>query len=327
MKRQTILPTVPISALIGGLLFAANGSALACATCGCTLSTDAATGFSTQAGWMVGLQYDYIDQGQWRHGTHSASTVPAGHELEKETTNHYVTANASYAFNSSWGINILLPYIIRDHSTYGNYYPGTLAELTDSHSSSIGDMKIIGNYQGFLPTHNLGVQVGVKLPTGRSGDSVHFNHGPEAGSPLDASLQPGTGSTDLILGAYYYQALSQDFDGFANLQFQTAVNSHYDYRPGNQANFTIGLRYMSLDSWVPQVQFNMSHRSHDQGASADVEDTEGKFIYFSPGISHALTRNTQVYAFMQVPVYRDLDGWQLAPGWTATVGFSYAFQH
>jgi len=39
-------------------------------------------------------------------------------------------------------------------------------------------------------------------------------------TPLDASLQPGTGSTDIIVGAYYYQPISQNFDFFANAQFQ-----------------------------------------------------------------------------------------------------------
>ncbi len=45
---------------------------------------------------------------------------------------------------------------------------------------------------------------------------------------LDTSLQPGTGSTDLIVGAYYYQAISQDFDAFVNGQFQAAVATKLD---------------------------------------------------------------------------------------------------
>ena len=100
-----------------------------------------------------------------------------------------------------------MPYVIRDHSTYGDFdSTQPLPALSYSRSSSIGDVKVIGSYQGWLPTHNLGVQLGVKLPTGRYGTAVDFNAGPNAGTPLDASLQPGTGSTDLIVGAYYYRA-------------------------------------------------------------------------------------------------------------------------
>ncbi|OZB68664.1 MAG: hypothetical protein B7X36_15110, partial [Thiomonas sp. 14-64-326] len=45
----------------------------ACATCGCSLSTDAAMGYSAASGWRVNLQTDYINQSQLRTGTHSVS--------------------------------------------------------------------------------------------------------------------------------------------------------------------------------------------------------------------------------------------------------------
>lgn len=60
---------------------------------------------------------------------------------------------------------------------------------------------------------------------------MKFDDGPNAGTPLDASLQPGTGSTDLIVGSYYYLAISQDFEFFANAQFQSAIRHHLD-KPG-----------------------------------------------------------------------------------------------
>ena len=40
------------------------------------------------------------------------------------------------------------------------------------------------------------------------------------------------------------------------------------------------------------------------------------------GISVALL---QAYAFVQVPVYSNLDGYQLFPRWTASVGISAGF--
>lgn len=308
------------------ILFLTNtDNALACATCGCTLSTDAATGFSTQAGWRLNLQYDYVNQNQLRHETGTASTVPEEQELEHKTSNDYYTASLTYAPTSSWSLSIQIPYIVRDHTTYGEYDPAAPLELTGSHSSSLGDAKVIGSYQGFLPTHNLGVQLGIKLPTGDHGDTVHFNSGPEAGTPLDTSLQPGTGSTDVILGVYYYQALSQDFDGFAHATFQSAVHSSQEFRPGNQFNLSAGIRYITDSNMVPQLQLNLSHRNRDSGADADVDNSAGTFIYLSPGISISATKQTQFYGFVQLPVYRNLDGWQLAPRWTASIGFSHSF--
>ncbi|MBI1422345.1 MAG: transporter [Gammaproteobacteria bacterium] len=311
---------------LGGVLLLAQGRVYACATCGCSLSTDAATGFSTEAGWRLNLQYDYIDQDQLRHGSGAASVVPDGNEFEHQTRNQYITASLSYAPNPRWKVNLQIPYVIRDHSTYGEYDSSLpLPELTTSHSASLGDVRVIGSYQGFLPTHNLGVELGIKFPSGKYGDAVQFSGGPDAGAPLDTSLQPGTGSTDVILGAYYYQALSQDYDGVLHLRYQWPVRTRFDYRPGNQFNISAGLRYMNMSDWVPQLQLNIAHRDRDTGVNADSENSAGTFVYLSPGIAYAASKQTQVYGLVQLPIYHELDGWQLAPRWTATVGISHGF--
>jgi len=232
---------------------------------------------------------------------------------------------------------------LRDHSTYGQqdqpYTPAESApdQLSDAHVAGVGDAKVLASYQGFLPTHNFGVQFGVKLPTGHYGGEtddgtfvghpVTFNTGPGLGQSLDTSLQAGTGSTDLIAGAYYFQPVSQNFDAFVNGQFQAAVSENLDrpgadYRPGNLASVSFGLRYEAHADWVPQVQINWFHKSADQGALADVPDTAGTVAYLSPGISGSISKNLQAYAFVQIPIYSHLQGYQLFPGWTGTVGIS-----
>src|ERR1700751_6150337 len=85
----------------------------ACASCGCTLSADAAMGYSALPGWRLSIEYDYIDQNQMRSGTQSVSGVPAGSELEHQTSNQYVTAGLGYSPNSSWNLTLLVPYVIR----------------------------------------------------------------------------------------------------------------------------------------------------------------------------------------------------------------------
>jgi hypothetical protein len=303
----------------------------ACASCGCTLSADAAMGYSSMPGVRVSLEYDYIHQDELRSGTRSVSTVPAGEELERETLNRYVTAGISYSPNAAWNIDLLIPYVIRTHSTYGDFDPTVpLPDLSNSRSSSLGDIKLIGSYQGILPTNNLGVQLGVKFPSGHYGTAVNFEDGPNAGTPLDASLQPGTGSTDLIVGSYYYQAISQDFDFFANAQFQSAIRHHLDqpgedYRPGNSTTISFGLRYEGSPVVVPQLQLNLLHKSKDLGALADIQNTAGNVAYISPGLTVRVIAPLHAFAFVQVPVYSNLYGDQLFPRYTVSVGLSYAF--
>ncbi|MGH8042405.1 MAG: transporter [Rudaea sp.] len=338
------------------LLGCVSGAASACATCGCTLSTDAATGYSAEAGWRIGIDYSYIDQDELRHGSGSATPAQVvdqpsdpslgGGEIEKGTINRYLTLSISYRPNADWGFTALVPRVDRGHTTYGvrtqPYTPAATApdQISGSYTTGLGDVKFLVNYQGFLATHNLGVIAGVKLPTGNYGGEIEdgilvghpvlFKSGPMAGEALDSSLQAGTGSTDLIVGAYYYQPISQNFDAFANGQFQAAVaermhSTGADYRPGNQTTLNFGLRYEAHRNWVPQLQINLLHKSADQGALADVPDTAGDVAYLSPGIGTTLFNSYQFYAFVQVPVYSHLDGYQLFPRWTASVGISKTF--
>jgi hypothetical protein len=159
-------------------------SVRACATCGCTLSADAALGYSVIAGWRLSVEYDYLHQDELRSGTGSISGVPNGDELERETLNRYITTGLSYAPNSNWNITLLVPYVVRTHSTYGTFESTQpLPELSSSRSSSLGDIRLIGSYQGILLTRNLGVQLGVKLPSGKYGTAIDFYAGPNAGAP------------------------------------------------------------------------------------------------------------------------------------------------
>ncbi len=333
-------------------LLASPLAAQACATCGCSLSSDAAQGYFTTAGWRLSLQYDFINQNQLRYRYAPVAPVQVAaindgggdQEVERGTINRYLTAGISYSPNADWSITVQVPYVSRSHTTYGNAGSADLTadQISGAHTTGLGDVRLIGAWQGFLPTHNLGVQFGVKLPTGRYGgqnvDSgaqvgrapTYFSSGPNAGEALDTSLNAGTGSYDLILGAYYYQPISQDFDAFVNGQVQFTVahalgRSGQDFRPGSSENLSFGIRYEHDPRWVPQLQINTVHKSPDQGALADNPDTAGTAVYLSPGLSVRVLRPLHVYAFVQRPVFSRLDGYQVFPRWTGSVGLSYAF--
>ncbi len=303
-------------------------------------------GYSVTTGLRVNLEYTYIDQDQLRAGTGSASAAAVvnnpsnpslgGGEIERQTVNRYFTLGVSYRPSLDCNIDLLAPYVSRDHTTYGNQFaPYTASEsapdqISGARVSSLGDIKLIGNYQGILPAHTLGIQFGVKLPTGQHGTAVNFDNGPNAGSPLDASLQAGTGSADLIVGAYFFESVTENFNLFTNIQFQSAIahalnQPGNDYRPGNSANFSIGVRYEENPRWIPQLQLNVTRRTADQGALADTTDTAGTVAYVSPGLTAQVLNQLHAYAVLQVPLYGNLSGYQLFPRWTATAGLSYAF--
>lgn len=317
MKKIAISTIVALGATLSSTV------ALACASCGCSLSSDwESQGLGSEPGLRFDLRLDAINQDQVRSGTGKAGTWPvAGHEQELYTHNRYLTGTVDYSSGADWGVSLQVPIIQRSHATNGFNFDGT--DAGTSNDTSLGDVKVIGRYQGFNDEKNIGVQFGLKLPTGSF--TRTFTGGPLAGEPLDRGLQPGTGTTDLILGLYHFAPISQNWDYFVQAMAQAPLNSRDDYRPGSSLNVNVGWRYLGLDKFVPQLQLNARAVAKDSGANASPDDSGGKTLYLSPGVTYALSEKTKLYAFMQVPVYQNLNGFQLAPRVTASVGVNFAY--
>jgi len=164
------------------------------------------------------------------------------------------------------------------------------------------------------------VNAGVKLPTGirdvRNG----------SGALAERSLQPGTGTTDLLLGAFVSQLWPQsDHSWFAQVLLQRAFGSRDDYRPGDRVNLDLGYRYEVSERLGLIVQLNGLVRHRDRGAEAEPEDSGGRFVHLSPGIGYALSRRTQLYGFVQLPLYQHVNGVQLVADWALAVGLTTRF--
>ena len=350
------VPARALALAAAALLALAAGNACACATCGCSLSTDAATGYPTHAGWNLSLQFDHIDQSQLRHGSKAVSTADVAaindaggdQEVEHDTVTRTTTLGIAWAPDEDWGLRLLVPWVDRGHSTYASATnPVTQDQLSTARIRGLGDIRLLVTWQGLLEEHGLGLQLGLKLPTGHYGGPnadgsgvagrhpAAFQHGPLStnASPdnlVDTSLQAGTGSTDIIVGAYYHQPVGTDVEAFVNAQFQAAIASRLhgagqDFRVGNTTFVSVGARWQATPALVPQLQVNVSHKGADQGALADNPDSEGTVVYVSPGVTGTLGDHWQAFGFVQLPVASHLAGYQLAPRWTASAGLNYAF--
>jgi hypothetical protein len=327
-------------ALAGGMIPVPSW---ACASCGCTLSSDwEGQGLSNTSGLKMDLRYDYLDQNQLRHSADTISPNAAlalgAPEIERYTRNQYTTLSLDYTSHSNLGVTLIVPYINRVHETWGDAgisppaQPGYGAYHSDM--SNLGDVKLIGYMHPLADNHNFGVMLGLKLPTGSHsemgtrlpGSSDSGVNVPGSAILADAGLQPGTGTTDLILGVFYHDALNRDWDYFSQAVYQYAFMGPMDsYRPGNGLNFNLGARYMSLDNVIPQLQLNMRNVKVDSGALSDTISTGGTLVYFSPGLSVQAGEKTSLYGFIQLPLYQNVIGYQLVPRATFSVGLHHAF--
>jgi hypothetical protein len=143
---------------------------------------------------------------------------------------------------------------------------------------------------------------------------------------VDPGLQLGTGTTDAIIGAFYFDNLNQNWDYFVQAQAQSALNSStmgaasLSYRPGDSVNLTAGLRYQGFESLTPTLQINARSVNTDSGDAADKFSTGGTLVYFTPGVIIPVSATFSVYSNVQIPIYQNLNGIQLAPTSIFSIG-------
>jgi len=316
------------------------GAAMACASCGCSVNSDwGAQGLSAAGGWTLDLRTDYLNQDRLRTGTQSISAATASQtlntqtqspaEVEQYTRNRYLTGTVDYNDGQNWGVSLSLPFIQRTHSTLGTGSDGATFDPANgayrSSANGLGDVRVLGRYFGWTEAHNVGLQWGLKLPTGAKSQVS------DSGSiqPVDPGLQLGTGTTDMIVGGYLFDSLSPDWAYFSQLNAQVALNHSTmaggSYRPGNSVNASLGVRYVGWSLWFPTVQLNARYARPDSGDAADTYATGGRLVYLTLGGVVPVTSTLNLYANLQLPVYQNVNGIQLTPRYVASVGAKFAF--
>jgi hypothetical protein len=333
--RQLKLVRVPVSictAFVFITLFHTTDT-LACAACGDSLSKDWGTqGVSATPGYTADLSYGYINQNQQRYGSGTASPAlisqlqTAGQEIEDYTITRTLMASLNYT-SDTWGINTMLPLVRRTHGRFG-----VGSGYLSSSDNSLGDMRMIGRYTGFSADKSTGIIAGIKLPTGST--NANFNDGV---TPLDPSLQIGTGSTDVILGGFLAGAMNEyGWFGQGTVQHAVATKSfaRSDYRPGDVYSLSAGIRYAIFGArFTPMLQLNYIHRKPDTGDAATPPEaltggpaTGGTLVYLAPGALVRVGSGTSVYGFIQLPVYQHVNSLQLSPRYTLTLGVQQTFE-
>lgn len=322
------------------LVLVALGSyqeAVACASCGCTLSTDwRSQGVSRTPGFYASLSYSTLNQNQQRYGSSKASSAQinalnaAGQEIEAYTKTQTITPSLNY-MGDNFGASVQIPLVNRTHGTFGNGPAAIGSSYFSSSDSSIGDVRVIGRYTGLSSDKTSGIIAGVKLPTGNT--NATFSDGV---TPLDSGLQIGTGSTDLILGGYTTGSI-QEYGWFAQATVQHAVATKaalgaLTYRPGDAYTLNTGIRHAQFGAKItPMLQLNIIKRQADTGSSVPTDALTGAPIsggtlaYLAPGASIRIGNGMSVYGFVQLPIYQSVNSLQLAPQYTLTLGMRQSF--
>ena len=291
MLRISIRP-----ALIALAFTALPTLAQACA-CGCSIfDVGTSSLLPSGLGTTLFLEYDFLNQTtNWSGG----SSAPGADNDDKKIRSDYVVLGAQHMFDNEWGVMVKLPVLHRGLLAADSGAP------EEFDHTSLSDARITVSYSGFSSDGSTGLIGGVKLPTGDR-DVPNF----------EADTQNGSGSTDIMLGAYHTGQLTTDgqFNYYGQLMWEHEVATQNHYTPGSELNAAFGVSYAGWalgDTLIsPVLQAIVSYRGHDGGAAGDSANTGYTRLLISPGIK-ADFGTWKLYGDVEVPVAQNVDGNQL----------------
>jgi len=273
--------------------------ALACA-CGCDVFDVGGPEMASMGkGGEVFVEYDNLDQSRNWSGDSSA---PAADNEDKRVRTHMVNVGVSYSFSPEWSVVIEAPVWNREFHTEND-----AGGVDRFNHTAVGDVRLMGIYTGLSKSLSTGLIFGVKLPNG-DWKYAHF----------DRDTQIGTGSTNLLLGAFHTGSLSRDeaWRYFVRALWDKPVASQGGYEPGQEFDAAAGISYdlpqfsNGLVKVVPVLQLLASARARDRGPNADPDSTGYDRLMLSPGVQF-LAGRWALYGDVELPIYQHVNGDQL----------------
>lgn len=253
--------------------------------------------FPTGGGVTMFLEQDFMNQDRNWSGTSSA---PAQDNNDKRIRTNFWTLGGQYMFNRAWSMQVEVPYWQRRFVTADG---GSVGAFTHG---ALGDVRLRGAYTGFSDDLSTGITFGVKLP---SGDSTYAN--------FDPDTEIGTGSTDVLLGAYHMGRLTADnrWTWFSSAQWQQPLAHKDSYRPGAELNgvfgvYSAGWRFGNSWRIAPLLQVGASWRGHDGGTLGHPDDSGYSRVFLTPGVQVDAGK-VRLYADVARSLYTNASGNQL----------------
>lgn len=319
------LPALLRTLAVGGIAVLAGQAQASCGSAFCSINTDWGAGtVGLNEGSTLDVRYERIRQDQPRTGSRRIGVGEIRrHHDEVRTLNQNLVASFSHTFASGWGVSVTAPFVERDHLHLHNHRGAVLPE--EWSFRKFGDVRVTGRYQTFLPGPDTapriaGAFLGLKLPTGKTDVA---NAG---GDQAERTLQPGTGTTDLIAGAIYHQQIAgSNAAWFAQVQTQLPLNKHDDFRPGAQVALDLGYAHPLTQRLSGLIQLNAAAKRRDRGANAEPADSGGHSVFLSPGLSYKLGESWNLYGYYQHPLYQHVNGVQLTARKAVVLGVSTRF--
>lgn len=174
--------------------------------------------------------------------------------------------------------------------------------------SGLTDVTLLAKYSLISPSivSALGLTIGsgVKLPVGN-------NNLKDNGTRLPVDLQPGTGSTDVILWGNFYKGFLPLGISFSSSVFYRYAGANLDgYRFGDEYVISLMGEYSPTDYLTISLSTKSRFSNEDFWGGRFLPSTGGTYHDIIPGLIY-YEGPVQIKVFYQLPLYRNVKGIQL----------------
>ena len=307
-------------------LAAASAAHASCGSASCTLMTDryAQGGAGAHLGWSADFRLEAVDQVRLRSGSNAidAGRVSGEEAVERHTRNRNLIATLDYGIDEQWSVALRVPVVSRDHLHEPvDAATGTLGPPERWQFTRLGDVQATVRRQFTSEDTPVSTALfaGLKLPTGAI-DVVNAD-----GSRAERALQPGTGTTDAVLGVAGRVAAGLADAAIGQASVVQALDRRDDFKPGARIELSAGWSHAFSKDFGSVVQLNLRRRLRDSGAQAEPDNSGSTTLDLSPGMTMAVGMSSTAYAYLQLPLWQRVNGIQLVPRMALSVGWTTDF--
>ena len=289
-----------------------------CQTCcsgGVPISGNLGMPHENQGTWQFSLNYDINVLKTLKEGTQILD------DNARERVTRSLMFQTGYSITKQLSADVFLSYVKQER---------TIKQFNNTDfvsTSGIGDAALLIKYALSNPSEkNLIVTVaaGPKIPTGRT----DFTR--KDGIPLNADLQPGSGSWDGIFWINGFHKLSSRPSFHFSTTFIYSLkgkNNNYlseqTYQFGNELqglfsmndNIPIGANLLDLTLFI-RYRKGMTDHFND----IEMPNTGGEWLFISPSIGYNINQVVAINGTFELPIYARVTGTQLSPTYRLNFG-------
>lgn len=265
--------------------------------------------------WQFSLSYDINVLKTLKEGSETLD------DDARERITQSILFQTGYSITNKISTDIFFSYVKQDRNIQQFGYTDYVS------TNGFGDAALLLKYSPTDPSKHkilLTIATGPKFPTGRS-DIAR-----EDGIPLNADLQPGSGSWD---GLFWTNGIYK-FSSRPTFNISTTViysykgkNMNYlnkqTYQFGNELQAILSLNdNFQVGKNLLDVSVNLRFREalRDRFNDTTMPNTGGTWLFIAPSLAYNFSQKLSLNANVEMPLYTKVESTQLSPTYRLNIG-------